>query len=186
VDDDEGPGRVRVAANYRATDEVRRPWVIAGPCPATWAAAKIIMPSPDTETIDVFLGELSRQPDPDVRAVLFRDGAGSRTARAFEVPVNVSPVRLPPFSPEPNPIENLRHYLRAHYESNRSYPDRGGLMETTIAGTGAARTDVDPIGTACAVPYLARPERAKTEPRPTGRRWVQLSAEGPTRTAGDW
>jgi hypothetical protein len=76
----------------------------------------------------------------------------------------VSPVRLPRFSPEPNPIEDLRHHLRVHYVSNRTYTDRGALMEATTAGTGAAGTDVDPIETACAAPDLARPEGLRTEP----------------------
>jgi transposase len=30
-------------------------------------------------------------------------------------------VLLPPYSPELNPVENLWHYLRSHYLSNRKY-----------------------------------------------------------------
>ena len=45
-------------------------WVIAAACPATGAAAGIIMPGLDTETINVFLGEFSRQLAADVQALL--------------------------------------------------------------------------------------------------------------------
>ena len=139
-------------------------WVIAAACPASGAAAGIIMPCLDTETINVFLGEFSRQLAPDVHAVLIRDGAGFHTAKALEVPANVSLVRLPPYSPELNPIENLWHYLRSHYWSNRLYPDWDALMEAAIVGMVAVGTDAELIKTICAAPYLARPESVKTEP----------------------
>lgn len=69
--------------------------MIAAACPATGAAAGIIMPNLDTETINVFPGEFSRQLAPDVQAVLIWDGAVFHTARAVEVPANVSLIRLP-------------------------------------------------------------------------------------------
>ena len=133
-------------------------WVIAAACPASGSAAGIIMPCLDTETINVFLGEFSRQLAPDVQAVLIWDGAGFHTAKALEVPANVSLVRLPPYSPELNPIENLWHYLRSHYWSNRFYPDWDALMEAAISGMVAVGTDADLIKAVCAAPYLARPE----------------------------
>ena len=115
------------------------------------------MPCLDTEVMNLFLGEFSRQLAPDVQAVLIWDGAGFHTAGALEVPANVSLVRLPPYSPELNPIENLWHYLRSHYWSNRFYPDWDALMEAAIAGMVAVGTDADLIKTVCAAPYLIRP-----------------------------
>jgi DDE superfamily endonuclease len=130
--------------------------VIAAACPATGAAAGIIMPSLDTWSINAFLGEFSRQLAQDVQAVLIRDGAGFHTDKSLEVPANVSLIRLPPYSPELNPIENLRHYLRSHYWSNRVYPDWGALMEAAATGLVAVGTDADLIKTVCAAPYLDR------------------------------
>ena len=54
-------------------------WVIAAACPATGAATGIIMPHLDTDVINVFLEEFSRQLAPDVHAVLIWDGAGFHT-----------------------------------------------------------------------------------------------------------
>jgi hypothetical protein len=85
-------------------------WVIAAACPATGAAAGIIMPHLDTDVINPFLGEFSRQLAPDVQAVLIWDGAGFHTSRSLEVPSNVTLLGLPPYSPELNPVENLWHY----------------------------------------------------------------------------
>jgi hypothetical protein len=98
-------------------------WVIAAACPAGGAAAGIIMPHLDTDVINLFLGGFSRQLAPDVRAVLIWDGAGYHTGKSLAVPANVSLIRLPPYSPELNPIEDLWHYLRAHYWSSREYED---------------------------------------------------------------
>jgi DDE superfamily endonuclease len=128
--------------------------VIAAACPATGAAAGILMPHLDTDVINVFLGELSRQLAPDAHAVLIWDGAGFHTSRSLEVPGNVTLVQLPPYSPELNPIENLWHYLRSHYWSNRSYDDWEALKEAAAAGLVAVGTDAERIKTVCAAPYV--------------------------------
>ena len=36
---------------------------------------------------------------------------------------------LPPYSPKLNPMENLWHYLRSHYWSNRVFGDYAGLCD---------------------------------------------------------
>ena len=42
------------------------------------------------------------------------DGAGYHGASAVRTPDNVSRLRLPPYAPELNPIENVWEYLRAN------------------------------------------------------------------------
>ena len=93
------------------------------------------MPNLKTDVINVFPAEFSAQLAPDVHAALIRDGAGFHTAETLETPANATLITLPPYSPEPNPIENLWHYLRSHYWSNRSYHDRDALTETAVAST---------------------------------------------------
>jgi hypothetical protein len=136
--------------------------VIAAACPATGATAGIIMPSLDTDVINLFLQEFSRQLAPNVQAVLIWDGAAFHTSKSLVVPENVTLLRLPPYSPELNPIENLWHYLRSHYWSNRSYPDWDALKEATVAGLVTVGTDAERIKTVCAAPYIAGLERAGT------------------------
>ena len=128
--------------------------MIAAAGPATGAAAGIIRPHLDTDTINVFLGEFSRPLAPEVHAVLIWDNAGFHTSRSQEVPENVTLIGLPPYSPELNPIENLWHYLRSHYWSNRSSKDWEALMEAAVAGLLAVGTDAERIKTVCAAPYI--------------------------------
>jgi hypothetical protein len=129
-------------------------WVIAAACPASGAATGIIMPHLDTDVINLFLSEFSKQLAPDTHAVLIWDQAGFHTSRSLEIPVNVSLISLPPYSPELNPIENLWHFLRAHHWSNRVYEDWEALKAAAIAGMLAIGTDPNRIKSVCSVPYL--------------------------------
>ncbi|WP_435011679.1 IS630 family transposase [Tundrisphaera lichenicola] len=136
-------------------------WVIAAACPATGAAAGIVMPHLDTPTISVFLEQFSAQLAPGVHAALISDGAGFHTSGELEVPTNGSLIRLPPYSPELNPIENLWHYLRAHDWSNRVHEDWEELKEAACSALVAVGTDAERIKSLCAAPYLDRHECAQ-------------------------
>lgn len=129
-------------------------WVIAAACPATGATSGIVMPGLDAEAVNVFLAELSRRLAPDVHAALIWDGAGFHVARALEVPENVSLIRLPPYSPELNPIENLWHFW-----SNRLYPRWEDLMDAAVAALEFAMADPELNKSVCAAPYLMRERR---------------------------
>ncbi|WP_206108310.1 transposase, partial [Paludisphaera soli] len=96
------------------------------------------MPGLDAEAIDAFLAELSRRLAPEVHAVLIWGGAGFHVAGALEVPENVSLIRLPPYSPELNPIENLWHYFRSHSWSHRLHPRWEDLMGAAVAAMDVA------------------------------------------------
>ena len=153
------PTTVRARRGSRPTavrrTEYEYAWVMAAACPATGAAAGIVMPSLDTDVVSEFLRQFSEQLAPDVHALLIRDGAGYHTSKSLVVPANVTPLRLPPHSPELNPVENLWHYLRSHYWSNRSYTDWGALKEAACHGLLAVGTDAERMKTVCAAPYAA-------------------------------
>ncbi len=67
------------------------------------------------------------------------------------MPRNISLLHLPPYSPELNPIENLWHYLRSHYWSNRYYTDIKALEEEAQRSWEAVCLDSQKIQTVCAV-----------------------------------
>ena len=73
----------------------------------------VIMPTLNTEVVNLFLEQFSPELPAGVHAVLIWDGAGFHTGADVVVPSNVSLIQLPPYSPELNPVENLWHYLRA-------------------------------------------------------------------------
>ena len=129
-------------------------YVLTAACAAVGAVAGLIAPELNTEVVNVFLGQLSRQLAVGVHAVLLWDGAGYHVGRGLVVPANVSLINLPPYSPELNPVENLWHYLRAHHWSNRVYDDYDALLEAATESWRKVCMEPEKIRSICAAPYL--------------------------------
>ena len=104
----------------------------------------------------MFLEQFSATIPEGEHAVMVWDGAGFHTAKALRVPENVTLVRLPPYSPELNPIENLWHYLKSHFWSNRAYADYEALEQAAMTAWKTAVLDQDLIQSVCAAPYINR------------------------------
>ena len=84
-------------------------------CHARGAGAAIIMPTVNTEAMNEHLKEISTQVAPRVHAVLVCDGAGwHQQGKRLRTPHNITLLRLPPYSPELNPMENIWDYLRGN------------------------------------------------------------------------
>ena len=85
---------------------------------------------PHAEAMSLHLAEIGRQVAAGARAVVVLDGAGwHQTGGRLRVPSNVSLLRLPPYSPELNPQENVWHYLRQNQLSNRVFADYDAIVE---------------------------------------------------------
>jgi len=72
----------------------------------------------------------STQLMPRAHAMLQLDRAGWYTAEALAVPKNITPLLLPPRSPELNPVENVRQCMRQNRLTNcvfKTYDDIVGL-----------------------------------------------------------
>jgi hypothetical protein len=95
-------------------------YVLMAVCVGTVAASALMMPQLNTRDLNLFLEPFSRELPTGVHAVLIWNRAGDHTSGDLVVASNMSPIRLPPYSPEFNPVENLWHYLRAHPWSNQT------------------------------------------------------------------
>ena len=84
------------------------------------------------------------------------DGAGFHTSKRLCTPENVTLLQLPAYSPELNPIENLWHYLKSHYWSNRAHANYEALEVAAIEAWHHAVLDTELMKTVCAAPYLKR------------------------------
>jgi transposase len=131
-------------------------YVLTAVCAASGAAFGLIMPALDTAVVNLFLEQFSRQLAPGVHAVLLWDNAGYHVAKGLVVPSNVSLIGLLPYSPELNPVENLWHYLRAHYWSHGVYPDYKALLRAATKAWRKVCLDPEKIRSICAAPYLER------------------------------
>ena len=71
----------------------------------------LVMPYCNTECMNVFLEELSKQ-YPDDEILLVCDGAAWHKSKAMQVPKNIKLLHIPPYTPEMNPIEQIWRELR--------------------------------------------------------------------------
>jgi len=71
---------------------------------------------------------ISGEAGPDAHVILVLDQAGWHTAKALEIPENISLLYLSAYSPELNAVERLWAHLKSHYLSNRAYADYNDLL----------------------------------------------------------
>lgn len=143
-----------------AVKQTKYAWVYlyAAVEPATGESVALLAPNVNTGTFNVFLRMLAREVKPDEHAVLIMDQAGWHRSGTLDLPLCVTALLLPAYSPELNPVENLWHYLRSHHLSNRAYADYDDLID---AGTDAwRRLTPQTIKSVCKCPYLERAQHS--------------------------
>ncbi len=84
-------------------------------CPSRGVGAAIIMPTANTEAMSEHLKEIITQVASGEHCILICDGAGwHQKGGELAVPDNITLLPLPPYSPELNPMENVREYRRGN------------------------------------------------------------------------
>lgn len=129
-------------------------WVLGAVCPETGHAEGLLSPCLNTKIVNMFLEQFSQTIAEREHAVMIWDGAGFHTSGAVRVPANVTLLQLPPYSPELNPVENLWHYLKSHFWSNRAYADYEALEQAAVTAWQKAVLNAELMTTVCAAPYL--------------------------------
>jgi hypothetical protein len=116
----------------RAPRDQRYAWtyLFGALCPARATGAALVLPFVDTPAMNRHLAEIGRCVCPGAHGVLLLDGAGWHKAKGLRVPANLTLVRLPSYSPELNPMENVWEYLRENQLSLRVWPDQGAVVES--------------------------------------------------------
>jgi len=74
----------------------------------------------NTENMSTFLNQVS-QAHQNEFIVMVVDGASSHKSKDLQIPKNVAFIRLPPYSPELNPAEQIWNRLRRDYFANRVF-----------------------------------------------------------------
>ena len=105
-------------------------YVFGAVCAERGVGAALVMPRADTDAMNLHLAEINRTVAAGAHAVVVLDGAGwHRAGGHLHVPENISLLRLPPYSPELNPVENVWAYLRQNQLSNRVFADYEAIAE---------------------------------------------------------
>ncbi len=108
--------------------------------------AALVLPHANAEAMGLHLAEISRHVAVGAHAVVVLDGAGwHQTGGRLKVPGNVSLLRLPPYSPELNPQENVWQYLRQNQLSNRVFANYDAIVEACCTAWNALMAMPDHI-----------------------------------------
>lgn len=77
-------------------------------------------PKMNTEHMSQFLAQV-RNTHPGEFIIMILDGSGSHKSKDLKIPENVALIRLPPYSPELNPVELIWNELRRKEFANRVF-----------------------------------------------------------------
>ena len=117
-----------------AVKQTRYEWVYfyGAVDPLTGDATALLLRHVNTAHMNAFLEVFGESLSADEHAVLVMDNAGWHHSKGLTIPENVTPLYLPPYSPELNPIERLWAYLKSHHLSNRAYETYERLLDAGV------------------------------------------------------
>ena len=95
-------------------------------CPSTGQAVGLILPNANTVCMNLHIDEISRSLAEDRHAYILMDGAGWHQASLNRD--NVTIVKIPPYSPELNPCEQVWQYIKDKWLKNRCYTDYDDIL----------------------------------------------------------
>ncbi|MYA89854.1 MAG: hypothetical protein F4X97_15625 [Boseongicola sp. SB0662_bin_57] len=107
-------------------------------CPEAGAAVGHVCAKAYTVEMSRHLREIGEQVPAGRHALVVLNGAGWHRSRELEIPDNVSLLRLPPCSPELNPVETLFPVLKHRHFANRVFESAEHVRGTVEKyGTGS-------------------------------------------------
>ena len=80
----------------------------------------LILPHVNGPCMQIFLDEVASR-HPDERILMVLDGAGWHQSESLRLPTNLRLLKLPPYSPELNPVEHLWDELREKFFCNKVF-----------------------------------------------------------------
>ena len=148
-------GWPRRGERFTAVGQTKYDWlyVIGVACPRTGHAVGMLSPYINVEVMNIFLELFAKEIPKDVHVVMVWDRAGFHMGKELKIPRNITIVPLPPYSPELNPMENLWHYLRSHYWSNRAFEDYAALVDAAEMAWRRSACDRATIQSVCRASY---------------------------------
>ena len=121
-------------------------YIFGAICPARGVGAALITPAANTDWMNEHLAEISTQVAPGALAGLICDGAGwHSSAELLKIPDNIVLLKLPPYSPELNPMENVWAYLRANKLCARVWNSYDAILTACVDAWNFLMADPDRI-----------------------------------------
>jgi len=100
----------------------------------------LVLPVVTAEAMSIFLGEVARR-HPEDFILMFLDGAGWHGANDLVVPENMRLERLPPYSPQLNPVEHLWDEIREKWFANEVFNSLDAVEDRLVEALVALEND---------------------------------------------
>nr|WP_193277924.1 IS630 family transposase [Vibrio navarrensis] len=118
-------------------------------CPARGIGEAMVVPWVNKEIMIEHLKQISAITEKGRHAVIIMDGASWHTNDIAEPFSNVSIIKLPPYSPELNPIEQVWSWLRQHHLANQSFTDYEDIVEKVCKAWNRFLDSTDRVSKMC-------------------------------------
>jgi transposase len=93
-------------------------YIYGAVCPKKDKGCALVLPEASTEGMQLHINEISKNITRGYHGIIVVDGAGWHFSDQLEIPKNVTIIKLPPYSPELNPMEQVFQQLRKLRLSN--------------------------------------------------------------------
>jgi len=113
-----------------------------------------VLPELSTEMMQIYLEEFANTIAPDEHVAMVMDRAGWHVAKGLKVPDNITLVRLPPYSPELNPIESIWLYLKERYLSHRLLDDYEAIVDAISDAWNRLLAETGRVKSLCTHPWI--------------------------------
>ncbi len=133
--------RPRVVRDHRYGYAV----LFAAARPADPVAVGHVCDRANADEMNRHFADITAAVPPGRHAVLVLDGAGWHRAKRPEVPANISLLRLPPYSPELNPMENVFAFLKGTFLANRVFATVEEVRDGIAGACPSFRSDPERI-----------------------------------------
>lgn len=104
-------------------------YLIGSVCPGTGKGLAMVMPCVNKDIMKQHLAQISEVTEDGRHAVVLMDGAGWHTNSLDEDFDNVIVIKIPPYSPELNPIEQVWSWLRQHHLANQCFKNYDDIID---------------------------------------------------------
>ena len=107
----------------------------------------------NTETFSTFLAQVANA-HPEDFMVMIVDGASSHVSKELIIPENIQLYRLPPYSPELNPVEHLWDEIREKSFPNRVFSEMKAVIAQLEKDLPALALDTTRVKSITAWPWI--------------------------------
>lgn len=102
-------------------------YIFGAVCPSRDQAVGLVLPCVNMEAMKLHMEEISKNVPDGRHALVIVDGAGWH--QEYLNLHNVTLLKLPPYSPELNPVEQIWQWLKQKWLSNRAYDSYEHIVE---------------------------------------------------------